>query len=72
MLSFSYYYYLEGLNTKARESKLARQSFLVVGKPLIIDEQIESHAESYICLKSVPLRNCPPWHTTRVDYTTHP
>lgn len=20
----------------------------------------------------MPLRNCPPWHTTRVDYTTHP
>lgn len=34
MLSFSYYYYLEGLNTKARESKLARQSFLVVGKTI--------------------------------------
>ena len=27
---------------------LTRQSFLVVGKPLLDDEQIESHAESYI------------------------
>jgi len=36
------------------------------------DEQIESHAESYIYPKSVPLRYNPPWHTTRADYTTYP
>lgn len=33
------------IKRKARETNLARHLFLVVGKPLLDDEQIESHAE---------------------------
>lgn len=36
------------IKRKARETNLAHHLFLVVGKPLLDDEQIESHAESYI------------------------
>lgn len=39
------------IKRKARETNLARHLFLVVGKPLLDDEQIESHAESYIAPK---------------------
>ena len=50
------------IKRKARETNLARHLFLVVGKPLLDDEQIESHAESYIDPKSVPLRFVPLAH----------
>ena len=47
---------------------------LILGrrKPLLDDEQIESHAESYKDPRKVCRRGLSPWHTTRVDYTTYP
>ena len=47
---------------------------LILGrrKPLLDDEQIESHAESYTYPKKCADEVDPPWHTTRVDYTTYP
>ena len=60
------------IKRKARETNLARRLFLVVGKPLLDDEQIESHAESYKDPRKVCRRVLSPWHTTRVDYTTYP
>ena len=47
---------------------------LILGrrKPLLDDEQIESHAESYTYPQKCADEVNPPWHTTRVDYTTYP
>ena len=62
------------LFVKRRNVRLYTCPSLILGrrKPMVNDEQIESHADSYTYPEKCAAEVCPPWHTTRVDYTTYP
>ena len=61
-------------NLNAKSVRLYTCPSLILGrrKPMVNDEQIESHADSYTYPEKCAAEVCPPWHTTRVDCTTYP
>ena len=68
------YFIVFYLFIKRRNVRLYTCPSLILGrrKPMVNDEQIESHAESYTYPQKCAAEVFPPWHTTRVDYTTYP
>ena len=64
----------KSFSLNAKDVRLYTCSSLILGrrKPMVNDEQIESHAKSYTYPQKCAAEVCPPWHTTRVDYTTYP